>query len=100
MATEGSQQSIRGQITVSSGAGSLALTPLWQNARWVRIKPVNESDTWDMTIADGDGIIMVSRTGLTGTFAERLEISLGIAKTITIANGLVDGTYQVRLDPH
>lgn len=100
MASEGSQQSIKGAITISSGAGSLALTPTWLSARWVRVKPISESDTYDLTISDGDGIIMVSRTGQIGTLAERLELSLGIAKTVQIANASQDGTYQVRFDPH
>lgn len=100
MANEGSERSIQGSITVSSGTGELSLTPIWLNARWVRIKPVAESDTYDVTIADGDGILIVSRTGQTGTLSEQLGISLGIAKTITIANAAQDGTYLVRLDPH
>lgn len=100
MANEGSERSIRGSITVSSGSGTLNITPIWLNARWVRIKPVAESDTYDVTISDGDGIIIATRTGQTGTMSEQLEISLGIAKTIAIANAAQDGTYQVRLDPH
>ena len=100
MANEGSERSIRGSITISSGSGSLALTPVWLNARWVRIKPVAESDTFDVTISDADGIIIVKRTGQLGTMSEQLEISLGIAKTIDIASAAQDGTYQVRLDPH
>lgn len=100
MANEGSQQSIKGAITVSSGSGSLTLTPVWLSARWVRVKPVSESDSYDLTISDAEGIIMVYRTGQVGTLAERLEISLGIAKTVQIAGASQDGTYQVRLDPH
>lgn len=100
MANEGSQQSIRGSITISSGGGTISLTPTWLNARWVRVKPVSETDTYDMTIADGDGIIMVYRTGQIGTLSERLELSLGIAKSITIANASQDGTYTVKFDVH
>jgi hypothetical protein len=100
MANEGSERSIRGAITVSSGSGSLSLTPIWLNARWVRIKPVAETDSYDVTISDGDGILIASRTGQIGTMSEQLSISLGIAKTIAIANASQDGTYEVRLDPH
>ena len=100
MATEGSQQSIQGAIAVSSGSGSLTLTPVWQNARWIRIKPVAETDTYDLTISDADGIIMATRTGQLGTFSEKLEMSLGIMRTIAIANASQDGTFQVRFDPH
>lgn len=100
MANEGSQQSIRGTIVVSSGAGVLTITPIWQNARWVRIKPVSETDSFDVTIADADGIIMALRTGQVGTMSEQLQLSLGIVRTITIANASADGTYQVRFDLH
>ena len=100
MANEGSERSIQGSITVSGGAGTLNLTPVWLNARWVRVQPVAESDTYDLTIKDADGILIVSRTSQLGTMAEQLEISLGIAKSISIANAAQDGTYKVRLDPH
>lgn len=100
MANEGSQQVIRGSITISGGSGSLSLTNVWLNSRWVRIKPIAESDTFDMTISDGEGILMASRTGQLGTLSERLEMSLGIMKTIAIANAAQDGTYQVRFDIH
>lgn len=100
MANEGSERSIRGSITVSSGSGTLNLTPIWLNARWVRIKPVAETDSFDVTISDGDSILIASRTGQVGTLSEQLSISLGIAKTISISNASQDGTYQVRLDPH
>lgn len=100
MANEGAERSIRGSITISSGSGTLTLTPIWINARWVRIKPVAETDTYNVEIKDGDDILMVSRTSQLGTLSEQLEISLGIAKTISITSAVQDGTYQVRLDPH
>lgn len=100
MANEGSQQSIKGTITVSSGSGSLTLTPIWLSARWVRVAPVSETDTYDLTILDGDGLIMVKRTSQLGTFSERLEMSLGIMKTVQIASATQDGSYSVRFDPH
>lgn len=100
MAQEGSQQSIKGSITISSGSGSLTLTPTWQNARWVRIKPVAETDSYTLTISDAEGIIIVYRVGQVGTMSERLELSLGIARTIQIASATQDGTYAIRLDPH
>jgi hypothetical protein len=43
---------------------------------------------------------MLKRTGHVGTFAEKVEMSLGIMGTISIANATQDGTYQVRLDMH
>lgn len=100
MANEGSQQVIKGAIAVSAGGGALTLTNIWLNARWIRVKPVAETDTFDVTGADAEGIIMFTRTGQLGTFSERLEMSLGVLKTITIANGAQDGTYQVRFDTH
>lgn len=100
MAGEGSQQSIKGTISVSSGAGSLTLTPTWLSARWIRVKPVNETDTYDLTISDADGIIMLTRLTQTGTFSEKMEMSLGVMRTVQIANAASDGTYQVRFDTH
>jgi len=100
MATEGPQKSLRLSITVSSGSGTGTLTNEWTSARWIRIKPVNETDTFDVTISDADGIPMMIRTNQLGTFSEKLEMSLGIMKTIAITNASVDGTYQVRFDTH
>lgn len=100
MANEGSQQSIKGAITVSSGSGSLSLTPVWLNSRWLRVVPVSESDTYDLAIKDGDGHIMAYRTGQIGTFSERLEMSLGIMKTVQITNASQDGTYVFKADIH
>lgn len=100
MANEGSQQSIKGSVTVSSGSGTLTLTPVWLVARWVRVKPIAETDTYDLTIKDADGIIMVYRQGQLGTLSERLEMSMGIMRTVQVANATQDGTYQVCFDPH
>lgn len=100
MANEGSQESIRGSIVVSSGSGQLTITNKWLNARWIRVKPVSESDTFDLTISDADGMIMASRTTNLGTLSERLEMSLGIMRTIAIANASQDGTYTVKFDIH
>ena len=100
MANEGSQQSIKGTITVSSGSGVLTLTNVWLNSRWIRVKPVSETNTYDLNISDADGIIMALRTGQTGTMSEMLEMSLGIMRTVTISNASQDGTYQVRFDTH
>lgn len=100
MANEGSQQSVKGTITISSGSGSLTLTNAWLNARWVRVKPVAETDSFDLTISDADGIIMLYRQGQTGTLSEKLEMSLGIMRTVQIANATADGTYTLKLDIH
>lgn len=100
MANEGPQKSLRLSIVVSSGAGTGTITNEWISARWVRVIPINETDTFDMTIKDGEGFLMLARTNLLGTFSEKCEMSLGIMRTIVIANAAVDGTYQVRFDTH
>ena len=100
MANEGSQQSIRGTITVSSGSGSLTLTNTWLNARWIRIKPVAETDTYNVSVSDADGMLMFSRTGQLGTLSEMLEMSLGIMRTVSITSAAQDGTYTVKFDIH
>lgn len=96
----GREQSLDLNITISSGSGTGTLTPVWALARWVRVTPVNETDTYDLTIKDGKGRIMLKRTTYLGTFSEKLEMSLGIMKSIVIANAAVDGTYAVNLDAH
>lgn len=100
MANEGSQQVIKGAITISGGSGVLTLTNIWLNARWIRIKPVAETDTYTVVGADAEGIIMFSRTSQLGTLSEKLEMSLGVLRTITVSSAAQDGTYQVRFDPH
>lgn len=96
----GREQVIPLGIVISSATGTGTFSNVWALARWVRIKPIAETDTYDITIKDGEGIIMLSRTGQLGTFSEQLNMSLGIMRTITIANATQDGTYQCRLDMH
>jgi hypothetical protein len=96
----GREQSVPLNITISSGAGTGTLTKMWTLVRWLRIIPVSESDTFDVTVKDAEGLIMLSRTGQTGTLAERIEMSLGIMNSIVVANASQDGTYKCRLDLH
>jgi len=85
-------------IMVSSGTGTGLVVSQWDLARWVRVVPVNESDTFDVTFKDGDGFIMGKFTGQSGTFSSRLEISLGIMKSVLIENAAQDGTYICLFD--
>ena len=96
----GREQSLSLNITVSGGSGTGTVTNVWETIRWLRIKPVAETDTYNLTISDGEGIIMLSRTGYTGTFSERIEMSMGIMKTIQIDSATQDGTYKARFDMH
>lgn len=87
-------------ITISSGAGTGTIAPIWTHANWVRVIPVSEFDTYDVSFLDADGDIMVKRTGQTGTMSEMLELSLGILRTVQIASASQDGTYKLKLDCH
>jgi len=100
MTNGGREQSRSLNITVSSLTGTGTVTPIWAVARWVRVIPVAETDTYDVTFKDGDGDIMVYRTGQIGTLSENLDLSLGILKTVVIANATQDGTYKLKLDMH
>lgn len=100
MASEGSQQSIKGTVAISSGSGSLTLTNAWLNARWIRIKPVAETDSYTVVVSDADGMIMFSRTAQVGTLSEKLEMSLGIMRTVQISSATQDGSYTVKFDIH
>lgn len=94
------EQSLTLAIAVSSGSGTGTLTPVWDICRWFRVVPIAETDTYDLTIKDGAGRIMVTRTSQLGTFSERLEISLGIMKSVLIQNATQDGNYTVVFDLH
>lgn len=96
----GSEGVKRLSITVSSGSGTGTLTPQWSLARWIRIHPIVETNTYDVTFKDGEGFIMLVRTSMTGTMSEELNMSMGIIKTIVIANASQDGTYVVHFDLH
>lgn len=100
MSGEGPQQSLSLSITVSSGAGTGTITSQWTVARWIRVKPVNETDSYTLTLKDADGIIMGLYSGQVGTFSSKLEMSLGILKTIAISGASVDGTYTCKFDMH
>ncbi len=96
----GKEQSRLLNITVAGGTGTGTVISEWALARWIRVIPTTESDTYDVTFKDGDGDPMVVRTGMTGTMSEQLDISLGILKTVVIANSSSSGTYKVKLDMH
>lgn len=98
MATPGKQAVLRLNITVSSLTGTGTVTNEWNIARWVRVIPVAETDTFDVTFKDADGHIMVKRTSNTGTMSEQLDLSLGIVRTVLIENATQDGTYVVKFD--
>lgn len=100
MSEPGREQSKRLAITVSSGGGTGSVTSEWTISRWIRIKPVAESDTFDVTLKDGDGDIIMKRTGQMGTLSENLELSLGIVKTVLIENASQDGAYVCKFDCH
>ena len=63
----GREQSLFLIIAVAGGTGTGTVTPLWAICRWIRIIPTAESDTYDVTFKDGDGDIMLVRTGIVGT---------------------------------
>lgn len=100
MSNPGREQVRLLNITVSSNTGTGSVTPLWAIARWVRVVPVAETDSYDVTFKDGEGDIMVKRTGQIGTMAEMLDLSVGILKTVLIENATQDGTYKLKLDLH
>lgn len=100
MAEPGKEASRRLSITVSSGTGSGTVTNDWTISRWIRVIPVAETDSYDVTLKDADGYIMVKRTGQIGTLSENLELSLGILKTVLIESAVQDGTYICKFDLH
>ncbi len=96
----GKEQRRKLNITISSNTGTGTLTSEWTLARWLRVVPVAETDSYDVTLKDGDGFIMMKRTGQVGTLSENLEMSLGILKTVLIQNATQDGTYVFLADLH
>lgn len=100
MSEVGREQSRILTIAVSGGTGTGSVAAIWALARWIRIIPTIESDTYDVTFKDGDGDIILVRTGLTGTMSEQLDMSLGILRTIVIANSSSTGNYKAKFDMH
>jgi hypothetical protein len=98
MSEPGKEQSLRLNIVVSSGAGIGTATNQWDLCRWFRIIPPSESAGYDFAIKDGDGHLMLDRSGQTGTYSERIEMSLGIIRTIEISGASEDGTYIAKFD--
>lgn len=100
MSDVGREQSLKLNIIVSAGTGTGNVSPVWAIARWIRIIPTAETVSYDVTFKDGDGDIMTVRTGVTGTYSESLNMSLGILKTVVIANATADGTFKLKMDCH
>lgn len=102
--TLGKEQSLRMNITVSSGAGIGTIENQWSLVRRVRIIPPSESTTYVCQIKDADGHLIFDSddTGgsLTGTLSMLNEISLGIAKTVEISSSSSEGQFVVKFDLH
>lgn len=96
----GKQQSRLLNITVAAGSGTGAVATEWSLARWVRVIPTAEVDTYDVSFLDGDGDIIALRTGMIGTMSEQLNLSLGILKSVVIANSTSTGNYKCKFDMH
>lgn len=94
----GREQSLRLNITVSSGSGTGNVTNTWDIVRWLRVIPVAEGDTYTVTVKDRDGLIMLKRISQEGTLSEMVEMSLGIMGSIVIESASQDGTYIVKFD--
>ena len=99
MSETGSEQVKKLVIAVSSGSGTGTVTETWLLARWIRVHPIAETDSFHVIFKDGEGFIMLDRDNV-GTFSERLEMSLGILKTIEITGATQDGVYICHFDCH
>jgi hypothetical protein len=98
--SDGKQQVLRLNIVVSSGSGTGTIQNQWDTCRWFRLVPTAESVTYDMTIKDGDGYLMISRTNNTGTLSEEINRSMGIMRTIEITSASQDGTFVALFELH
>lgn len=87
-------------IVVSSGSGSGNIAQSWDICRRIRVIPPSETDSFDITVLDGANTLVWKRAGWVGSLSEVQELSLGICKTISIANASSDGTYTVKFDMH
>jgi hypothetical protein len=87
-------------ITVTSGTGTGTITKDWAVCRWVRVVPIAETDSYDVTLKDSSGYIIMKRTGQIGTLSENLEISLGILGSVLIESATQDGEYKFLADMH
>jgi len=98
--TVGRQEIRKLSITISSGTGTGNISRIWAISRRVRIIPVAETDTYDVTVKDPDGDLVIKRTSQLGTFSEIQELSLGSVGSVLIENASQDGTYTVKFDMH
>lgn len=96
----GKQQSRVLNITVSSASGSGAINGDWDICRRIRVVPVNETTSYDVSITDADGDKIFERLGMRGTLSEIQYLSMAIAATVSISNSSDDGTYKVKFDLH
>jgi len=87
-------------VTISSATGTGTIAQKWDIARRIRCIPVAETDVYTFQISDADGDIILKRESQTGTLSENVDLSLGIATTVTISAATQDGTYTVKFDMH
>ena len=96
----GREQSLRLDITVSSGTGTGTITSTWDICRRLRIIPPSETDTYNVNIKDGEGHLIFARTSQLGTLSELQELSLGICRTVNISSSSSEGNFSVKFDMH
>lgn len=100
MTYPGKQAVKRLDVSVTGGTGTGTLTNQWDIARRVRIIPPSETTSYDFTIKDGEGDLIILRNGAIGTTSEQLELSMGICSTINITNSSSNGTFKCKFDLH
>jgi hypothetical protein len=100
MTTPGREEVRPLSITVASGTGTGSITGIWAIARRIRVIPPAETTSYDISVKDGAGDLIIKREAVVGTLSEIQELSLAIASSVVIAKSSADGTFKVRFDMH
>lgn len=91
---------VYGTVTPSAGSASVALSCKNNALQNIFVKPATGTTTFDITITDQDGLIILTREDITGELNEQVQVLSDGNFTMGIANASADElfTYKIKFN--
>jgi len=88
------------KLTTATGAASGNTQKLMGVVLGIHVKPATETTAYTITITNPSGIVVVERTGETGTLSEISSLPVNGIYTIAITGATRDELFLVELGVH